>query len=316
MYERAFTAFWEQRHPEWMTVEGSPPPVTLALEMDDGDSDDDDEEEQTPPGDVQAVRFSHQEVLTNKDFGDCTKEELEQLSSLMTQLRFTTHHRSSRRQIPVKGRGDRPDLRRTVRWAIQHQGEPIRRAFTANATRPRRLVLVLDVSGSMETYARALIRFVHAAVVARGRVEAFALGTRLTRITRQLSNRDPDAAIRSATPDVKDWAGGTRLGEGIRQFNDEWGIRGMARGSVVVVLSDGWDRGDPTELAEQMERLHRVTHQLIWVNPLKATEGYAPLAAGMAAALPHTDIFVPGNSYRSLDHLAAILAGSAEGPSG
>lgn len=312
MYERAFAAFWEQRHPEWMRVEGTPPPVTLALEMDDGDDPDSNDEEQTPPGDVQAVRFSRTEILTDKDFGDCTKEELEQLSKLMTEMRFTTHRRSSRRQIPVKNRGDRPDLKRTVRWAIQHQGEPMKRAFTANATRPRRLVLVLDVSGSMETYARALIRFVHAAVVARGRVEAFALGTRLTRITRQLSNRDPDAAIRSATPDVKDWAGGTRLGEGIRQFNDEWGIRGMARGAVVVVLSDGWDRGDPSELAEQMERLHRVTHQLVWVNPLKATKGYAPLAAGMAAALPHTDIFVPGNSYRSLDQLAQIITGQTE----
>lgn len=312
MYERAFLAFWQQRNPEWMSVEGTPPPVTIALEMDDGDDPAGDEEEQAPPGDVQAVRFSRTETLTDKDFGDCTKEELAQLSKLMTELRFTTHHRSSRRQIPVKNRGDRPDLKRTVRWAIRHQGEPMKRAFTANATRPRRLVLVLDVSGSMETYARALIRFVHAAVVARGRVEAFALGTRLTRITRQLSNRDPDAAIRSATPDVKDWAGGTRLGEGLRQFNDEWGIRGMARGSVVVVLSDGWDRGDPSELAEQMERLHRVTHQLVWVNPLKATKGYAPLAAGMAAALPHTDIFVPGNSYRSLDELARILTGQTE----
>lgn len=310
MFERAFAAFWQGRHPEFIGVEGTPPPVTLALDMGDDDAADGDDES-TPPGDIQSIRFSRSEVLTNKDFGSCTKQELEQLSRLMTDLRFTTHRRASRRQVPTKGRGDRPDLRRTVRWAIGHQGEPLKRAFTENATRPRRLVLILDVSGSMETYARALIRFVHAAVVARGRVEAFALGTRLTRITRQLSNRDPDAAIRSATPDVKDWAGGTRLGEGVQQFNDQWGIRGMARGSVVVVLSDGWDRGDPAELAEQMERLHRVTHELIWVNPLKATEGYAPLAAGMAAALPHTDRFVAGNSYRSLEDLASILAGTS-----
>ncbi len=309
MYERAFAAFWQGRHPEYMSVEGTPPPITLALDM--GDEDGADGDESQPPGDVQSVRFSRSEVLTDKDFGNCTKEELEQLSRLMSDLRFTTHRRSSRRQVPTKGRGDRPDLRRTVRWAIGHQGEPLKRAFTNNATRPRRLVLILDVSGSMETYARALIRFVHAAVVARGRVEAFALGTRLTRITRQLSNRDPDAAIRSATPEVKDWAGGTRLGEGLQLFNDQWGIRGMARGSVVVVLSDGWDRGDPSELAEQMERLHRVTHELVWVNPLKATEGYAPLAAGMAAALPHTDRFVAGNSYRSLEQLAAILSGGS-----
>lgn len=312
MFDRAFGAWWQQRFPESMTIEGSPPPVTLALDMADEDDPDDDGDVQ-PPGDIQAVRFSQQEVLTDKDFGECTKAELDELTRLMAQLRFTTHRRSSRRQVPAKGRGDHPDLRRTVRWALRHQGEPLQRAWTQSATRPRRLVLVLDVSGSMESYARALFRFIHAAVVARGRVEAFALGTRLTRVTRQLSNRDPDAAIRSATPTVKDWAGGTRLGQGIREFNDEWGIRGMARGSVVVVLSDGWDRGDPTELGEQMERLHRVTHELIWVNPLKATEGYAPLAAGMAAALPHTDRFVAGNNYRSLEHLAAILAGSSRG---
>lgn len=136
------------------------------------------------------------------------------------------------------------------------------------------------------------------------------MGTRLTRITRHLSNRDPDAALRRATPEVQDWAGGTRLGDGLAQFNDEWGIRGMARGSVVVILSDGWERGEASELSEQMERLHRVTHQLVWVNPLKASPGYEPLAAGMAAALPHVDLFVPGNSYRSLQQLAAILAGS------
>ncbi len=183
------------------------------------------------------------------------------------------------------------------------------RAFTEKATRPRRLVLVLDVSGSMEPYARALLRFAHAAVVARAKVEVFVLGTRLTRLTKHLTSRDPDAAIRQAFPKVKDWAGGTRLGDGIAEFNNEWGVRGMARGSVVVVLSDGWDRGDASLLGSEMERLHRVTHHLIWVNPLKATPGYAPLAAGMSAALPHVDHFVEGHSYGSLEQLAAILAG-------
>jgi uncharacterized protein with von Willebrand factor type A (vWA) domain len=171
-------------------------------------------------------------------------------------------------------------------------------------------VLVLDVSGSMETYARALIRFAHAAVVARSRVEVFGLGTRLTRLTRHLTSRDPDAALRAALPKVKDWAGGTRLGEGIGQFNDRWAIRGMARGAIVVILSDGWDRGDPELLGEQMARLHRVTHELVWVNPLKATPGYAPLAAGMAASLPHIDRFIEGHSYASLEHLAVILSGT------
>jgi uncharacterized protein with von Willebrand factor type A (vWA) domain len=170
------------------------------------------------------------------------------------------------------------------------------------------VVLLCDVSGSMEPYARAFVRFVHAAVVSRTRVEAFALGTRLTRVTRELSSRDPDAAVHAAAGRVVDWAGGTRLGEGLRAFNDEWGVRGMARGAVVVILSDGWDRGDPAVLDEQMTRLHRVAHKVVWVNPLKASPGYQPLARGMAAALPHVDEFVEGHSLASLEQLAEVLA--------
>jgi uncharacterized protein len=168
-------------------------------------------------------------------------------------------------------------------------------------------VLLLDVSGSMEPYARALLRFVQAAVAGRRRVEAFALGTRLTRITRELGSRDPDRAVRQAADRVLDWSGGTRLGDGLRRFNDEWGVRGTARGAVVVILSDGWDRGDPDALAEQMQRLTRVAYRVVWVNPLKVTPGYAPLARGMAAALPHIDRFVEGHSLAALDHLADVL---------
>ena len=308
-YDRVFAAFWEQRFGERFNVEGEPPPVTLALDTDEdpdggADSADDDEE------DIQSVRFSRAEVLTEKDFAACSAAELEELQRMMSQMRFTTHGQRSRRQVPAKRRGDAPDLRRTVRSTLAHQGEPFRRHFTEKSIKPRRLVMILDVSGSMEPYARAFLRFSHAAVVARGRVEAFSVGTRMTRLTRHLTNRDPDVALRAATPEVKDWSGGTRLGETLAEFNDKWGIRGMARGAVVVILSDGWDRGEASVLGEQMERLHRVTHQLIWVNPLKASEGYAPIAAGMAAALPHTDMFLSGHSYRSLDHLAALLSQS------
>ena len=306
LYDRVFAAYWEQRIGESISVDGTPPPVTLALDI----ADDDGGDEHEPAGDIQPVRFSSTEVLTNKDFAECSREELAELTRLMSRLRFTTHRRLSRRYVPVKGIGDRPDLRRTVRWALRHQGEPVKRAYSGPATRPRRLVLVVDVSGSMESYARALIRFAHAAVVARSKVEVFVLGTRLTRLTRHLTSRDPDSAIRTAMPQVKDWAGGTRLGDGIQEFNNEWAIRGMGRGSIVVILSDGWDRGDPAVLGSEMERLHRVTNQLIWVNPLKATPGYAPLAAGMAAALPHLDLFVEGHSYASLEQLATILAGA------
>ena len=160
----------------------------------------------------------------------------------------------------------------------------------------------------MEPYARALIRFAHATVVGRTRVEAFAIGTRLTRITRELSSRDPDAALRAASQAVNDWSGGTRLGATLREFNDLWGLRGMARGAIVVFLSDGWDRGEPEMLGEQMQRLHRVSHRQVWVNPLKHTPGYAPLARGMAAALPHTDDFIEGHSFESLERLAEAVS--------
>jgi uncharacterized protein with von Willebrand factor type A (vWA) domain len=191
--------------------------------------------------------------------------------------------------------------------ALRSGGEPIERHFRRPSTRLRRLVLVLDVSGSMEPYARALLRFVHAAVAGRQKVEAFALGTRLTRITRELTSRDPDVALTAAAHRVTDWSGGTRLGDGLREFNDQWGVRGLARNSIVVILSDGWDRGDPDELAEQMQRLHRVTHRLVWVNPLKVTPGYAPLARGMAAALPHIDRFVEGHSIAAMEELTKVI---------
>ena len=169
-------------------------------------------------------------------------------------------------------------------------------------------LLLLDVSGSMESYSRALLRFVHASVVARRRVEAFAFGTRLTRITRELNTRDPDRALASAAESVVDFSGGTRIGETLHTFNDEWGVRGMARGAIVVILSDGWDRGEPEELSEQMLRLSRVTHKLVWVNPLKATDGYAPIAQGMAAALPHVDDFIEGHSLAALEQLAKVIS--------
>ena len=216
--------------------------------------------------------------------------------------------RRSLRLQPSRGRGRRPDLRRTVRASLAVGGEPVIPRRKEPGERLRRLIVILDVSGSMEPYARALLRFVHAAVAGRQRVEAFALGTRLTRMTRELTSRDPDRALSRAAEQVVDWSGGTRLGEGLRTFNDEWGVRGLARGAIVVVLSDGWDRGEPALLAEQMARLARVSARIVWVNPLKVTPGYAPLARGMAAALPYVDDFVEGHSVAALAELAAVIA--------
>jgi len=309
VYDRAFEAFWRRRIGFDFSVQAPPVELTIVLDTDEEDSGGGaDEEPVESEGPTIVVRWSRQEVLRHKDFAAYTHAEFEEARRLMADLRLHGALRRSRRRRPSRKAEGRPDLRRTVRRSLRSGGEPIRRAFTEAGERPRRIVLICDVSGSMEPYSRALVRFLHAAVVGRGRIEAFALGTRLTRITRELSSRDPDAALARAARSVPDWSGGTRLGEGLRAFNDQWGVRGMARGSVVVILSDGWDRGDPALLAEQMQRLQRVAYRTVWVNPLKASPGYAPLAAGMAAALPYVDEFVEGHSLDSLQRLAEVIA--------
>ena len=301
-YDRAFARLWLNAA-DIESDDVAPVPVTLAT--DDGD----DGGANAPESDrTTTVRYSATEVLRAKDFADYDAAELEELRRLFARLRLTGSLRRSRRLVAARGRGRAPDLRRTVRASMRSSGEAFRPAFRDRSLRPRRVVLLCDVSGSMDLYSRVLIRFVHAAVAGRTKVEAFTIGTRLTRVTRDLRSRDPDAALRAAAERAPDWSGGTRLGAGIRDFNDAWGVRGMARGAVIVVLSDGWDRGDPLELGRQMERLRRVAYRVVWVNPLKATEGYSPIARGMAAALPHVDHFVEGHSLRSLEELAEVVA--------
>jgi uncharacterized protein with von Willebrand factor type A (vWA) domain len=314
LYDRAFKAWWER---VFEVPVGDPPmaeEIVLAFDA-DGEAGDE-PETRTRDQSALSVRYSRTEVLRQRDFAHYTAEEFAEARRLMDDLRLAGALRRSRRLRASRRQRGRPDLRRTVRRALRAGGEPISRAFVEPADRPRRIVLLCDVSGSMEPYARGLVRFLHAAVVGRGQVEAFALGTRLTRITRELSSRDPDAAIAAAARRVTDWSGGTRLGEGLRQFNDGWGIRGMARGAIVVILSDGWDRGDPEILATQMARLHRVAYQVVWVNPLKASPDFAPLARGMAAALPHVDEFVEGHNLASLEVLARIVSNGAPRGSG
>jgi uncharacterized protein with von Willebrand factor type A (vWA) domain len=249
-------------------------------------------------------------VLRARDFAEYTPDEHAEARRMMADLRLVSALRPSRRQRPTNETRGRTDLRRTVRRSLRSGGEATPRAVRTASSRPRRIVLLCDVSGSMEPYARALLRFLHVAVVGRGRVEAFALGTRLTRVTRELSSRDPDAALAAAAGRVLDWSGGTRLGDGLRAFNDRWGVRGMARGAIVVILSDGWDRGDPAVLGAEMARLARVAYRIVWVNPLKATPEYAPLARGMAAALPFVDDFVEGHSLGALEELVGVIARS------
>jgi uncharacterized protein len=195
-----------------------------------------------------------------------------------------------------------------VRHLLRGGGEPARLLRHAYRRRPRRLVLLLDVSGSMEPYADALLRFAHVAARRRTGTEVFTIGTRLTRISRELRRQDADLALAAVAKAVPDWSGGTRLGELLRAFLDRWGQSGTARGAVVVFASDGWERGDPQVLAEQMARLRRLAHRVVWVNPHRGKPGFAPLTAGMAAALPHIDEFVSGHSLAAYEELAAVLS--------
>src|SRR5439155_9326936 len=308
VFDRAFAAFWDRREDAADEIELPPEEVILALDVPGADDAVEPDDEVGVEAPVVTLRWSAREILRNRDFALYTPAEFVEARRLMSDLRLVGAARPSRRRKRSRARRGAPDLRRTVRRSMRAGGEPVERAFLTAGERTRRLVLLLDVSGSMEPYARAFVRFVHAAVVSRTRVEAFALGTRLTRVTRELSSRDPDAAVHAAASRVVDWAGGTRLGDGLRDFNDAWGIRGMARGAIVVILSDGWDRGEPDALAEQMARLSRVAHKIVWVNPLKASPGYAPLAQGMAAALPYVDEFVEGHSLAALETLVVALA--------
>jgi uncharacterized protein len=254
-------------------------------------------------------RYSRLEILRSKDFGEYTAADFADAQRLMAEFRATAAMRRSRRRRPARSRRHaKPDVRATVRHALRTGGEPIRRAWFAPTLQPRTLVLLCDVSGSMDPYSRALLRFMHAAVTGRRRVEAFTMGTRLTRLTRELSSRDPDRALRRAGETVADWSGGTRLGDTLRDYNNEWGMRGMSRGAVVVILSDGCERGDPAVVADQMTRLSRVARKVVWVNPLKASPGYAPLAGGMAAALPYIDDFIEGHNLNALDHLIEVIS--------
>jgi uncharacterized protein len=257
-------------------------------------------------GDPVPAAWSDIELVMEKDFARYTDAEMARARDLIAQLARRHPTRLSRRTRPSRRRGHAPDLRGTVRASLRSGGEPIHRRWRSPTRRPRELVLVCDVSGSMAPYARMLLQYMHACVAARRRVEAFAFGTRLTRITNELGGRDHDRALDRAAAAVTDFSGGTRIGAALAELNRAHGRR-LGRGSVVVVLSDGWDRGDPEQLDREMARLRRASHRLIWLNPLAAHPDYEPLTRGMRAAVPHTDELLAGNSLASLEQLAAIL---------
>ncbi|QZY28691.1 vWA domain-containing protein [Nocardioides coralli] len=257
--------------------------------------------------DVVRARASASEVLRHRDVADLSAAEKQRLAAMFATLtcrpplrRTARHRRWHRGEV---------DAHRTLRASLRRMGEPAEIAWRRRGTRPRRLVLLVDVSGSMSGYADALLRLAHRWTQTGGAVvETFTVGTRLTRVTRAMRLRDPDRAIVAAGDTVPDWSGGTRLGETLRMFLVRWGRRGLARGAVVVVFSDGWERGDPTLLAEQLEALRRIAHRVVWVNPHRGKAGYEPVQAGVVAALPHCDHFVAGHSLATFAELTELVS--------
>jgi uncharacterized protein with von Willebrand factor type A (vWA) domain len=265
-------------------------------------------DENTADGDEHALGYSPQELLREKDFAQLSSEEFALVGRLMQELAASRPRRRSRR-LRRDSRGRQLDLRRLVRASLATGGDPVERVFRDRVRVPRKLVVICDVSGSMEAYSRALVLFLHALVGSGRGVEAFAFGTRLTRLTPDLRGRDPERALVEAAHRVVDWSGGTRIGASLKAFNDEWGRRALTRGALVLIVSDGWEREDAALVGTEMARLARQAYAVVWVNPLKGHPDYQPLAAGMRAALPSIDRFLPGHNLASLEELAEILSG-------
>ena len=262
-------------------------------------------EQELPVG----VLASDEEVIRTKRFDALDADELAALYRLMARLTLATPQRRTRR-AERRRRGDRVDMRRTLRGSLRTGGDPIRLAHRRRRVVRRRLVLLCDISGSMEPYARAYLQFLTCAAGGgdrRTRSEAFVFATRLTRLTRALHSRNPERAIQRAAATAPDWSSGTRIGDALKTFNDRHGRRGMARGAVVVILSDGWERGDPALVGREMERLSRLAYRIVWVNPRAAASGFAPRAGGMAAALPHCDALVSGHSLEALEEVVDAI---------
>jgi uncharacterized protein with von Willebrand factor type A (vWA) domain len=256
--------------------------------------------------------YSPGEVLREKDFSSFTQEELSDARRFLTEMRWAITRRRSLRVRPAR-KGARLDVRRSVRRNLRHGGELLDLAYRGPKMKRRQLVLLCDISGSMDRYTRLLLHFLHSIESSLQRAEVFVFGTRLTRITRALRKRDPDAAIAAVTSQVEDWSGGTRIGEALHTFNQRWARRVLGHGAIVIIISDGWDRGDPDLLASEMERLRRQSYRLLWLNPLLGSSNYRPLTQGIQAALPYVDDFLPVHNLASLQALGKLLNEVQEG---
>jgi uncharacterized protein with von Willebrand factor type A (vWA) domain len=315
LFEAAFDIFWAPPDPRVRAgaIPGRSRTLPLApdrarawleaLGMNRSQAPRESEQDGVPP---LSSGYSADELLRRKDFEDLTWSETEQVRRLLQQAPWRIAERRTRRLRPA--RSGKVDLRRTARHSIRSGGELLRLLQRQPRLRRRPLVLLCDVSGSMERYSRLLLIFAHA-IARREDVETFVFSTRLTRITRMLRRRDLDRALAEVGKTVHDFSGGTRIGQALAEFNRRWARRVLGHGAIVILVSDGWDRGDPAQLSIELARLRRMSHRLIWLNPLLGSEGYEPVTRGMAAALPHTDDFLAAHNVQALDELGELLAG-------
>lgn len=320
IFDEAFELFWRKPAEEWTRLDvGSlleqrrsrkpvftPPPLKDDQASTEANGSDDGKTPDEPPIIQVTMTYSQREVLRHKDFAEMTAEELAEIKHLMTGLVWRLGMRPSRRLR--SGRGAQYDMRRTMRRNLKYGGEVLHWEHRERKYKPRPLVIVSDISGSMERYSRLLLHFVYSLSEGLDRkVEAFVFSTRLTRITRQLRHRDVDEALQEVARQVTDWSGGTRIGEALKTFNFKWARRVLGQGAVVLVISDGWDRGDIDLLRKEMARLQRSCYRLIWLNPLLGSDQYEPLTRGIQAALPYIDDFLPVHNLASLEDLAVHL---------
>jgi uncharacterized protein with von Willebrand factor type A (vWA) domain len=317
LFDEAFELFWRKPAESWevnwqgLTRRRRPsgPVVTHPPLKEAAPQPNDAASTSTEPMTVVEVTrtYSDRELLRHKNFAEMDVEESEAIKRLMANLLWRVSERRTRRLHP--GKGHLMDLRRTLRRSLRSEGEIFRWSYREAKLKPRPLVVIADISGSMERYTRLLLHFIYGMKESLSQpVEAFVFSTRLTRITRPLQIRDLDLALENVGQLVNDWAGGTRIGESLKTFNFEWGRRVLGRGAVVLVISDGWDRGDTELLRREMARLKRNCHRLIWLNPLLGAPDYEPLTRGIQAALPHIDDFLPVHNLASLEDLANQLA--------
>lgn len=325
LFDEAFDLFWHRPVEEWFTLDlqtlsarrppRQNPRVVAPPLLPEAPAPENTLEESDVPVLEITRTYSAREVLRHKDFGDLTEPELLAIQNMIARLVWQPGERRTRRYRP--GDGARLDLRRTMRRNLRYGGEWLEWALREPKFRPRSLVVIADISGSMERYTRLVLHFLYTLAGGLDRqVESFVFGTHLTRVTRQLQGRDIASALMEVSQAVTDWSGGTRIGEALKTFNYEWGRRVLGRGAVVLLISDGWDRGDADLLRQEMARLRRSSYRLIWLNPLLGSPQYEPLTRGMQAALPYLDDFLPVHNLSSLEDLAdhlAVLQGRRNG---